>query len=137
WRSPKLNEPAQSPHSAWFSDRSSLPPVPPTQPALLGPNPVVVLVTIDALRADAIEDAANEPQLPTFKDLKRRGAYFARTTSPGSQTAVSLTAVFSGRYFSQLYWTMHGSGTSRFAYAADDPWPRFPQLLTQHGVATA
>jgi hypothetical protein len=68
--------------------------------------------------------------------MKRSGAYFTRASAPGAQTAVSLTAAFSGRYFSQLRWVMHGEGSARFSYAAADPTPRFPELLAGRGVTT-
>jgi arylsulfatase A-like enzyme len=140
WRAPVPDGPevAVSPSvSAWIADRSSLPPVRPTRPALLSRSPIVVLITIDALRADAISDPANDARFPTFTVIKRSGAFFTRATAPGSQTAVSLTTVFSGRYFSELTWSLHGKGPSRFVYAADDPTPRFPELLARRGVRTA
>jgi len=137
WSPPPLDRTAAPPTSPWFGDRSSFPPVPPSSERLVEKNPVVVMITIDALRADVIEDPKNDKVLPTFRELKRRGVYFTGATSPGSQTAVSLTATFSGRYFSQLEWSMHGVGSTRFAYAADDATPRFPQLLTEAGVKTA
>ena len=37
----------------------------------------------------------------------------------------------------ELRWRRFGVGRSRHPYAADDPAPRFPALLSQHGVATA
>src|SRR6202000_2211077 len=90
----------------------------------------------DAVRAEAINDPRNDALFPALAEMKRRGAWFEDATSPGSQTAVSLTATFSGRYYSELFWSMHGVGSTRFAYAADDPAPRFPALLAAHGVPT-
>jgi arylsulfatase A-like enzyme len=136
WSAPELTQPVSAPPSPWFADRRSLPPVPPSEPRLVASAPVVVFITIDAVRADVIADAANDRVFPTIAGLKRSGAYFKSATSPGSQTAVSLTSVFSGRYFSQLFWQHHGEGESRFTYAAADPSPRFPELLTASGVRT-
>lgn len=132
WSLPTLDP--LPPPSPWFADRSALPPTLPTQPPLFGDAPVVVLITIDALRADVIANAANDKELPTFARFKREGAYFTASRSPGSQTSVSLTTTFSGRYFSELYWSKHGTGSSRFTYAAEDPTPRLPSLLTAAGV---
>ncbi|MCC6551973.1 MAG: sulfatase-like hydrolase/transferase [Polyangiaceae bacterium] len=127
-----------APDSPWWRDRRGLPPVPPTSPPLApGGAPVVVLLTIDATRADAIDDPANERLFPAFTALKRQGAWFARATSAGSQTAVSLSTLFTGLYFSQLVWAHHGYGLKRFPYPATDPAPRFPQLLADRGVTTA
>jgi arylsulfatase A-like enzyme len=74
--------------------------------------------------------------LPTFARLRREAATFERARSPGSQTAVSLSTLFSGRYFSELRWDKHGHGKSRFDYPASDPSPRLAHLLEGAGVRT-
>jgi arylsulfatase A-like enzyme len=135
WRSPEGSAPP--PSSPWFEDRSALPAVPPTAPRVAPPNPVVVMVTIDAVRADVVDDPANDALLPTLAELKRSSAVFTRAVAPGSQTAVSLSTAFTGRYFSQLLWAPYGTGASRFVYPAADPSPRFPEILTARGVGTA
>ncbi|MEZ4297717.1 MAG: sulfatase-like hydrolase/transferase [Polyangiaceae bacterium] len=111
-------------------------PVPPSRDRLIHGAPVVVMITIDATRADAVLDPKNAAALPFMTELRRTAATFTRAISPGSQTSVSLTTMFSGRYFSQLYWARHGHGSSRFLYAAEDDAPRFPEILTAHGVKT-
>jgi arylsulfatase A-like enzyme len=137
WHAPRPRTPVAPPSSRWFRARDGEPPTPPTRRAPLPANPVVVLVTIDATRADAVNDPQNDALFPTLAEMKKRGVWFTDATAPGSQTAVSLSIAFSGRYFSELRWEMFGVGPSRFAYAADDPTPRFPQLLTAAGVKTA
>jgi hypothetical protein len=137
WRAPAPRTPQPPPDSPWFRDRSADPPVPPTTPRPFAASPVVVLITIDATRAEAVDDPKNEALFPTLTDMKRHGAWFRHVTSPGSQTAVSLTTTFSGRSFSELVWAMSGKGASRFLYAAADPAPRFPALLDAAGVATS
>lgn len=139
WHPPEPSPSAAAavPPSPWLAPRASLPPIGPTTPPLFDKNPLVVLVTIDATRAEVVDDPANASAMPNFRALHQRGAWFTNATSPGSQTAVSLTSTFSGRYFSQLEWGMHGVGSSRFAYASDDPAPRFPALLSANGVVTA
>jgi arylsulfatase A-like enzyme len=112
-------------------------PVPPSSPPLVDGAPVVVMITIDATRGDVVLDAPTAATLPFFTDLRRSAATFAHAISPGSQTSVSLTALFSGRTFSQLAWSRYGKGPSRFLYAAEDPAPRFPELLQAAGVKTA
>lgn len=99
--------------------------------------PVVVLLTVDAVRADLVEAASPRVPLPTLTAMKTGGAHFTDVVTPGSQTAVSLATMFSGRYFSQLRWEKHGTGARRFSYPATDPAPRFPELLTAAGVSTA
>jgi arylsulfatase A-like enzyme len=99
-------------------------------------DPIVVVMTLDALRGDVLADPSRQSRYPNLWRLKRTGTSFSRATSPGSQTAVSLTTMFSGRYFSQLRWQKHGSGKLRFVYAAADDSPRFPEILSQTGIPT-
>lgn len=136
WSTPQIPGPASPPSSPWLTSRAEHPPVPPSSPRLLARPPVVVLLTVDALRADVVDDPKRAAAMPFLTQLKRNGATFTRATSPGSQTSVSLTTAFSSRYFSQLFWRLHGTGAARFAYAASDPSPRFPEILTAHGVRT-
>ena len=137
WPAPRPRAPIAAPESRWFRDRSADPPIPPTAARPFPESPVVVMITIDATRAEAVHNRRNDARFPTLAEMKRRGVWFTRATSPGGQTAVSLTTTFSGRYFSELAWAPHGRGSSRFIYAADDPAPRFPALLTDAGVATS
>jgi hypothetical protein len=105
-------------------------------PRLLPDDAVVVLLTVDSLRADVVSDAGNAARFPTFAALKRDGVAFTRARAPGSQTSASLGALFAMRTFSELLWTDHGQGKTRFLFPADDPTPRFPELLGAHGVDT-
>jgi hypothetical protein len=136
WRTPALHAPAVAPPSPWTLDRSRDPAVRPTVPSLLPRDAVVVLITIDALRADVVEDPANDAMFPTLAQLKRDGVVFTHASAPGSQTPGSLTTMFSGLYYSQQRWADYGEGGDRFPYPADDPAPRFPEILSNHGVAT-
>jgi arylsulfatase A-like enzyme len=138
WRAPSLHGavPPAAP-SPWLRDRSADAPALPTTPPLLPRDAVVVLLTVDAVGADVVDDPANDALLPTLTELKRDGIVFTHAGAPGTQTPLSLGTVFSGRYFSELTWTDHGVGGTRYLYPADDPSPRFPELLSSHGVATA
>ena len=98
--------------------------------------PVVVLITVDALRADVVADPANESRFPNLTRLRNSGLYVPRAVSPGSQTSVSLATMFSGRPFSGQRWALHGEGSARFHYPATDATPRVPTLLSQAGVRT-
>lgn len=135
---PRAALPPEAANSPYFQPQREEKPRSPTMPPLLtGQAPVVVLITIDATRADVVERAENEQMFPTFAQLKREGVYFTHVTSAGSQTAVALSALFSGRYSSQLEWGEHGSGTLRFVYPAPDRTLRFPELLSARGITTA
>jgi hypothetical protein len=98
--------------------------------------PLVVLLTIDAVRADLLADPARAQQLPTLTRLAREGAYFSQARAPGSQTAVTLTATFAGKHASELAWAAHGTGDFRHQYAAADATPRWPEWLSARGVDT-
>lgn len=136
WSPPALPVDTPLPTSPWFADRTGLGDVPPSEPRIGPANPVVVLVGIEALRADVL-DAPHADLFPVLSWLGRSGARFTRASAPGSQTSVVFASLFAGRYFSQLYWSPHGEGRSRFLYPAEDRSPRFPERLTAAGVRTA
>jgi hypothetical protein len=128
---------AKAPDLPWIPPPGRMGSIPASTPRALPQNLVAVLITVDAMRADPIADPKNDSLFPTFAEMKRRGVYFTHAVAPGSQTAVSLTSTFAGRYFSELRWSLHGTGSTRFLYAADDDATRFPELLTKGGVGTA
>lgn len=98
--------------------------------------PVVVLISVEATRADTLSIDSHLAGFPNFRGLIESGAYFPRAVAPGSQTSVTLSTLFSGRYFSQLRWEETGTGSQRFLYPAADPTERFPTLLGRAGVQT-
>jgi hypothetical protein len=139
WRAPPLHAPA-SPEAippAWLADRSHAPAIPPTEPPLLPADAVVVLLTVDALRADVVSDPTNDSRFPTFAKLKREGVEFTHASAPGTQTGVSLTTLFAGLYYSEVPWANYGEGKNRHPYAATDAALRFPEILSERGVQTA
>ncbi len=98
-------------------------------------GPIVILYTVDALRADVIVSGRHDRALPTFARLRRDGASFTRARSPGSATEVTFASTFTGRYFSGLYWSRRDG--PRAFYPWEDDTPRLAELLGQRGVATA
>jgi hypothetical protein len=136
WRAPSLHAPVVASPSRWQEDRSSAPPVAPTQPALLPKDAVVVLITIDALRADVVEDPKNEARFPTLTKLKREGVHFTHAYAPGAQTGVSMSTLFTGLYYSERKWENFGNGKDRHPYPAHDHSQQFPDLLSEHAVET-
>ncbi len=123
WRAPHHGAEVAPPPSPWLSPRDLAPPVPPTARRRRVENPVVVLITVDAVRADAVADPVNDTLFPTLTEMKHGGVTFTHAYAPGTQTALSLSTMFSGRYFSELFWTDHGVGRTRYLYPADDPSP--------------
>lgn len=136
WGPPRLHAPTPVPPSLWLEDRSGAPAIPKAAPPLLPEGAVVVLITIDALRADIIADPANDARFPTFAKLKRDGVVFTHASAPGTQTTLSVSTLFSGLYYSEQVWKDYGPKQYAHPYPAADPFVRFPQLLSDHDVAT-
>lgn len=124
------------PHQGqWFGDRSALPTVAPSSPPLMPQSgPIVVLITIDALRADVVADPAHEALFPSIAALRRESVVFTEARSAAPATSASIATLFSGKYFSQLYWTpMPGIP---FISPNADTSTRFAEILAARGVAT-
>ncbi|HEY6723422.1 MAG TPA: sulfatase-like hydrolase/transferase, partial [Polyangiaceae bacterium] len=119
--------------SQWF-EQSTRAATPTSQPGLLADAPILLLITIDAVRADVLETPHHLERLPNLRALKEQGVYFSQGRAPGSQTVTSLSGMFSGLYFSQQYWTRHPE--VGYLFLGDDPSPRFPELLQATGYET-
>ncbi|MBI4701916.1 MAG: sulfatase-like hydrolase/transferase [Deltaproteobacteria bacterium] len=137
WRPPELRPAAAAGLAPAYEPRAA----PPTSRAGSGagrlpPDPVVVLITVDALRTDVVADPRNDAELPVLAALRGSGAYVERAVAAGSQTSLTLTTMFTGRYFSQLHFAPYGEGRNRFLCAAGDPAVRFPEILSAAGVQT-
>jgi hypothetical protein len=120
---------------AWFSDRSQLPDVAPTLPSLLDPNPTVILLSIDSMRAELLTDEKYRGRFPALFRLRDESTFFTDARSPGSSTGPALSAVFASAYYSQLYWKT-GARNDALVYPDADTTPRFPEVLAKHGVRT-
>jgi arylsulfatase A-like enzyme len=117
----------------WFSARRELAPIKPRGPRLLPGDGVVVLITVDALRADVILSGKHDAQLPNLKALKEQGVLFTRARAPGAQTVPVVTGLMTGKYYSQIFWS---GGTANHGWSEGDESPRFPELLQASGVRT-
>jgi hypothetical protein len=112
---------------AWFRSRVGAPDVPSTQLAPLR-GPIVILLGIDSLRADVLANERRRGALPNLFKLRDASVSFSEARSPGSSTAPVFAAIFSGRYFSQLYWDAH-PGRPGEVFPHKDMGPRFPERL--------
>lgn len=120
----------------WFVRRTGAPIVA-TRPAILPNDAIVLLLTLDAFRADTLGNAENSAQFPTLSRLRDQGVYFTEARAPASQTAASIAAIFSGRFYSQLRWAQHPRvATPAKTFAHEDVRPRFPELLRDSRVHT-
>jgi arylsulfatase A-like enzyme len=121
----------------WWQRRDALPATEPSRPLLLGPDAIVILITIDALRADVVNAGRHEEQLPALTKLRNESVNFVRARTPSPSTATSITTMLSGLYYSQLYWSRNESERWRGRILPhEDESVRFPALLTDHGVHT-
>jgi hypothetical protein len=116
----------------WFADRRSAPPQPPTSPRFLPDNPVVILISIDSLRADVINSGRYDDRLPTLAALRKRSVQFTNASAPGSQTVYSLTEMFAGTYYSEQTWSLLNGNLVPHEYTTK----RFPEFLRGAGVQT-
>jgi hypothetical protein len=127
-------DPPQIPEAArpWFSTRGDLPPTPPRRARTLPPDGLVVLITVDALRADVINSGEHDDRLPNFAAMKASGVRFTEARSVAGQTVPGVTGLFTSRLYSQLYWT----GKTLSPSVDADLSPRWPELLRDAGVRT-
>ena len=94
-------------------------------------RPIVVLLVVDALRANVLDHHAS--QLPAITKLRKEGVYFSHTWSAAPDTNASVTSLFSGRYSSQMLWTPKQAGRIK-PFPHKDPTPRVPELLAKNAV---
>jgi hypothetical protein len=114
----------------WFERRTPGSLMGPTSGRPIAPNPVVVLVTIDAVRGDLILDERNSDRLPSLTTLRNESVFFPQARSTAPDTRTSLAAVFTGKLFSGLPWTKLYSSIETYT------GPYFPEILTRNGVVT-
>lgn len=116
----------------WFRHRGEAPDVPPSGAPLLGPSPLVILITIDSLRADVVHSGQYDEKLPTLAALRERAVWFSNARASGTLTKTSLSGMMMGIHFSQQYWV----DTGRYYTVGQDETKRFPTFLRQAGVRT-
>lgn len=122
---------ARSVDSEWFRRRDQLPDVPPSSAPILTGPPLVVMVTIDSMRAELIDDARYEKKLPQLHALAAQATSFRRAQSSGSGTVVTFSTVFTGKHHFMLRWAPGGRELSEREDAV-----RFTELLQRAGVRT-
>lgn len=118
--------------SPWFSSRDQQPLSQPTRAVNLPPAPLVVLFTIDAMRADVLEVPKHRKRLPELARMQDESVSFSQARSPTPATTTTFGSLFSGKYYSMLPWESLGKGKTRLS----EPTPRFTQALQKAGVHT-
>jgi hypothetical protein len=119
----------------WFVSRQSLEPVAPVGAPVVGEDGILLLIGIDAMRAELLADERHRALLPHLFRLRDEATWFPNARGTGSSTVVSLGSVFSGLHYSQLYWAPH-PGHGSFVFPHEDERPRLPELLSAAGVHT-
>jgi hypothetical protein len=115
--------------SPWFKKRSKLSPTPPTNAV---PKPeLVLLLTIDATRADVLSNRAHRKKLPNLSRLAKESAWFTEARTAASSTRPAMSSLFTGRYYSQLRF-----GTKNGRAFLKDAGDHLPDVLTRERIAT-
>lgn len=118
----------------WFVDRSQLPDIPPTRPAIVRPDAIVVLMVVDAMRSDLLTKHAD--RLPHMKRMRDEGVYFRHAYAPSSGTSQTMSAVFTGKYHTMLEWAAKRTGKRIKYWPHLDDSVRVLELLSAADVLT-
>ncbi len=115
----------------WFAARPHGELPAPPRPGFFD-DPIVLMLTVDALRADVVSGRYDQ-QLPTLARLRRESVWFENARAPGTLTKVSVTSVFTCKYFSQQFWSKDHDG---LIGVQGDSTLRFPEYLRAARVPT-
>ncbi len=92
-----------------------------------------VLISIDSLRADRLGCYGYpRPTSPNIDELAAQGVVFESCFAPGVPTQPSFTSLFTGQFP-----TTHGIVAHRGRWVLDANAPFLPEILREHGYATA
>lgn len=110
---------------------------PASQPSLLGSNAIVLLVIIDAVRADLVASDENTPRsCPRSTPSAARACNSpARAAPPPGRSGRSPPS--SPIVILELYWSVKPKGVSAKVYPHEDGSVRFPEILSRAGVTTS
>lgn len=118
---------------AAFTSRAKRPNVEPSEPGILPPGGIVMLVTVDALRADVFSPKYADA-LPNLNEFRRHAVFFSEARSFSTGTRFSLAALLTGRHLSTLKSKL---GANRKPSYREDKLPRVQELLAEQGVTSA
>lgn len=104
---------------------------PPTRPGLSLDAPLVVLLTVDCMRADVLR--TDRDRLPNFAAFARSSVRFTSAHTAAPATMVAITSMLSGRLYTQQRWSSRPVG----AEAMPEPDAgNLPSLLAAGHVDT-
>jgi hypothetical protein len=116
----------------WFEDRTTNADIPPSATRLVPSDAIVMLLVVDAMRADMLSGEYAE-QLPRMTSLMREAVTFTQAYSPAPSTNAAIAAVFAGRYPGQIKWKLKVVGPKPRLYP-DDPSVRVGDVLAKRDV---
>jgi hypothetical protein len=119
--------------AAWFHDLAKEPERRASGALTLPKDALVVLVTIDAVRADVVWDHKHDALLPNLAALAKSSVRFTNARSPSPSTQTTVIALLTSRYYSQQYWRDVG----KTIIPLEDQSPRWTMRLSERGVHTA
>jgi choline-sulfatase len=122
------------PLAPWMKPRTHEPDIPPSTPSLAPERPIVVMLTIDAMRAEALDDPAIAKRLPRMRALAESAVSFSNARSPCASTRCSFGSMFASKNWSALKWTSDGTRIGKDL--RHEATPRLPELLSEAGFTT-
>lgn len=124
--------------SPWFKPRRNLPPIAPDGLPGAPEHPIVILLTIDALRGDVVQGPdASEKTVPHMLEMARHSLTFQRVWSPAAYTMASLRGLFLGTYFLQHPGSVAANLRSKEGQQKRvSKTPHVAELLEERGVKT-
>ncbi|MBK7586683.1 MAG: sulfatase [Myxococcales bacterium] len=118
---------------AYLAKAPGRPAIPASSPRLAPRLPIVILITIDALRAEVLDETVAAGRTPNLTRIAHSSVAFRQARVPGASTRNSLGSIFASKLSCQLGWAMD----PRFGRSLRrDPSPRIPDLMRQAGLFT-
>jgi len=124
----------------WLESRQDARDVPPSNLGLVNPDQlIVVMITIDSMRAELMTDPKYAARLPRLWALAAESTYFSQMESTGAGTVATYSQIFTGKHMFQLKWkqsqpTPLMPKTQPMIH--EDESVRFTELLSAAGIRT-
>lgn len=115
----------------WFVDRSGHAPIPASRPSLLPTDPIVIVISVDSIRAELLQDPRYRETAPRLWELVGRSVSFTRAYTPGAATCPVFASVMTGKHQTQLNFS-HSKVRQR--HLRDDSSEQFVEQLASAGV---
>ena len=118
--------PADGRYAAWLVPRRGRADVEPGPQVVLRTDMIVVLLTVDALRADVVGSRRHVQLLPEIEAMRQRSVTFtlARTVAP--KTHFSIASLFTGLYPAQFDRNTPRTGPRPYRVCNDTPYLALP-----------